>query len=113
MKTIPLKLVQIGKSRGITLPAWLIRKHGLEQGVVLDDRGHEIVLRPGSDSKKLSWEETYKEMAAAGEDWSDWDATLADGLDEIPWNGPTQVKVRKPARKAPAKQSRAKTRQGS
>src|SRR5947208_849863 len=36
--------------------------------------------RPG-----LSWEETAREMAAANEDWSEWDVTLADGLDDIPW----------------------------
>jgi hypothetical protein len=24
-------------------------------------------------------------MAASSEDWSEWDATMADGLDTIPW----------------------------
>ena len=24
-------------------------------------------------------------MAAEAEDWTAWDATLADGLDEVPW----------------------------
>jgi len=24
-------------------------------------------------------------MAASDEDWSEWDATLADGLDAVPW----------------------------
>ncbi|MXX77567.1 MAG: AbrB/MazE/SpoVT family DNA-binding domain-containing protein, partial [Gemmatimonadales bacterium] len=28
-----------------------------------------------------SWEDTYRAMAAEAEDWSDFDATLADGLD--------------------------------
>lgn len=32
---------------------------------------------------KLSWEESYREMAAAAEDWSEWDCTLADGILEI------------------------------
>jgi antitoxin MazE len=75
LKTNPLTLVQIGKSRGIRLPAELIRKYGFEQGLVLEDRGDEIVLRPKSVSEKLSLEETYRQMAAAGEDWSDWEAT--------------------------------------
>ena len=35
---------------------------------------------------KLSWEETAREMAASGEDWSEWDSTVDDGLDEIPWD---------------------------
>ena len=30
---------------------------------------------------KTSWEETYRAMAAAGEDWGDFDSTVADGLD--------------------------------
>ena len=38
-------------------------------------------LRKPSD-QKLSWEDTYREMAASGEDWSDWNVTVNDGLDE-------------------------------
>lgn len=88
MKTFALRLAQIGNSRGIRLPADLIRKHGFEHGLVLEDRGHEIALKPKAGSKKLSWAETAREMAASGEDWSAWDDTLADGLDQIPWDGP-------------------------
>ena len=32
-------------------------------------------------AQKLSWEDTYREMAASDEDWSAWDATINDGLD--------------------------------
>jgi antitoxin MazE len=85
MKTIELTLARIGNSRGIRLPADLIRKHGLEPGMVLEDRGHELVLRPKSGPRKLSWEETAREMVAAAEDWSDWDTVSADGLEAIPW----------------------------
>jgi antitoxin component of MazEF toxin-antitoxin module len=88
MKTLELNLAQIGNSRGIRLSADLIRKHGLERGIVLEDRGHEIALRPKAGPKKLSWEETAQEMAVANEDWSEWDCTLADGLDQIPSDGP-------------------------
>lgn len=88
MKTLALNLAQIGNSRGIRLPAGLIRKHGFEHGLVLEDRGHEIALRPKAGPAKLSWAETAREMAAAGEDWSAWEATVADGLEQIPWEGP-------------------------
>jgi antitoxin component of MazEF toxin-antitoxin module len=88
MKTFELSLAQIGNSRGIRLPADLIRKHGFQHGLVLEDRGHEIALKPKAGPKKLSWEETAREMAAAGEDWSEWDGTLGDGLDQVPWDGP-------------------------
>jgi hypothetical protein len=30
----------------------------------------------------LSWEETYKAMAVAQEDWSDFDDTLLDGIED-------------------------------
>ena len=32
-------------------------------------------------AQKLSWEDTYREMAAIDEDWSGWDAVINDGLD--------------------------------
>lgn len=102
MKVIPLDLVRIGNSRGIRLPAELIRKHGFEAGVILQDHGDGISLKPKRSAKKLSLADTYKEMAAAAEDWSEWDSTLADGLDEIPW----QVPPRKPP--ANPKQTRRK-----
>jgi len=35
----------------------------------------------GEDGKHLSWEETYRAMATEGEDWSDFDVTVADGLE--------------------------------
>ena len=35
----------------------------------------------GGTMNKLSWEDTYRAMAAEREDWSDLDATLADGLE--------------------------------
>ena len=31
-------------------------------------------------AQKLSWEDTYQEMAASDEDWSGWDAVINDGL---------------------------------
>jgi hypothetical protein len=37
-------------------------------------------LRKPSD-QKLSWEDTYREMAASDEDWSDWDIVINYGLD--------------------------------
>jgi len=88
MKTLEISLAQIGNSRGIRLPAGLIRKHGFEHGLVVEDRGHEIALRPKCTPQKLSWEATAREMVAAGEDWSEWDGALADGLDDIPWAHP-------------------------
>jgi antitoxin component of MazEF toxin-antitoxin module len=103
MKTLELSLAQIGNSRGIRLPADLIRKHGFERGLVLEDRGHELALKPKTRPKKLSWEETAREMVAANEDWSEWDCTLADGLESVPWHYPIPAKVKKWAKACAAK----------
>ena len=80
MKTLETKLTRIGNSRGVRLPADLIRKHHLDHGVLLEEREGEIVLRPTKAPKKLTWEETARQMAAADEDWSGWE-TLPDGWD--------------------------------
>jgi antitoxin component of MazEF toxin-antitoxin module len=100
MKTIELTLARIGNSRGIRLPADMIRRHGLESGMVLEDRGNEIVLRPKAGLGKLSWEETAREIAAAKEDHNEWDITMADGLETIPWDQPP-LKSSRPKRKSP------------
>ncbi len=89
-----LTLARIGNSRGIRLPSALIRKHGLENGLVLEDRGHELVITAKGGAKKLSWEQTYQEMAAEGDDGQDWHCTVADGLDEIPWDRPIPGKAK-------------------
>src|SRR5690349_2015978 len=60
---LKVKLARIGNSRGLRLPAALIRKHQLERGIVIEDRADEIVLRPAKPAKKLAWEETAREMA--------------------------------------------------
>ena len=35
----------------------------------------------GKEPHKLSWEETYRDMAEESESWSDFDAAIADGED--------------------------------
>lgn len=82
MKTIETRLARIGNSRGVRLPAGLITKLGLDRGpILLEERDGELVLKPKDQEKKLSWEDTAKEMAASDEDWSDWMA-LRDGWDD-------------------------------
>jgi len=81
MKTVVLKVSRIGNSRGIRLPAAMLRKYHITDTVIAEEKGDEIVLRAGRVGRtKLSWEETAKAMAAEGEDWSDWDSTAGDGL---------------------------------
>lgn len=44
--------------------------------------------------RKLTWEETARQMAAEPNSFAEWDITGSDGLDEHPWDHGTS---RKPA----------------
>lgn len=79
MKTLELIVTRIGNSRGIRLPADLIRRYRIGQSVLLEERAGEIVLRPKKQTK-LSWADTFAAMAAEKEDWSAWDGVAGDGL---------------------------------
>ena len=78
--TREVKLIAIGNSRGIRLPKELLERYGWGDRLVLEELEEGIVLR-GNETAHLSWEETYRAMAAESEDWSDLGAVLADGLD--------------------------------
>ena len=82
MKTHEIMLCQIGNSRGIRLPAAVLKKYGMSRVVTLEEKVDELVLRPVRE-KKLSWTETFKEMAAENEDWSDLESTTGDGLRDL------------------------------
>jgi mRNA interferase MazF len=86
MKTQELKVARIGNSRGVRLPASSLKRYGIGSVMIMEERTDGILLRPaGPAVEKLTWEDTAREMAAVGEDWSVWDAVNADGLEAIPW----------------------------
>lgn len=86
MKTLELKVSRIGNSRGVRLPAASLRRYRIGAAVLMEERSEGIFLRPvGPIIEKLSWEDTAREMAASSEDWGEWDAADADGLESIPW----------------------------
>jgi antitoxin component of MazEF toxin-antitoxin module len=87
MQPTKLKVARIGNSRGVRIPAKTLERYRIGASVVMEERSDGILLRPASPAPaKLSWEETAREMAKEREDWSAWDATAADGLDQIPWD---------------------------
>jgi antitoxin MazE len=89
-----LKVTRIGNSRGVRLPAKVLRRYQIGDAVIMEERPEGILLRPtGSAVAKLSWPDTAREMARAGEDWSEWDSLAGDGLHLVPW-------LRRPARVA-------------
>ena len=62
----------------------MLRRYKIGNSVILEERPDEIALRPKRSYKqKLTWEETYKQMAESGEDWRDWEA-LPEGLRDLP-----------------------------
>jgi antitoxin component of MazEF toxin-antitoxin module len=84
MKTVVLKVCRIGNSRGIRLPAGMLRKYHISDTVLVEEKSDEIVLRARRATRqKLSWEETAKAMAAAKEDWSGWEAATGDGMHDL------------------------------
>ena len=75
------KLVSVGNSRGMRLPKSLIIKYKLDSGVVIEEREDGLMIKPKGGLQKLSWEETYKQMAKEKEDWSDWDALSGEEIE--------------------------------
>ena len=78
--TREVKLIAIGNSRGIRLPKVLLQKYGWSDSLVLEEREEGVFLY-SKEKNMLSWKESYRAMAADNEDWSDLEATVADGLD--------------------------------
>ena len=86
MHATEVKIARIGNSRGVRIPAEVLRRYAFTDTAIMVESVDGVLLRPKRQTDaKLSWEETAKAMATASEDWSDWDALNADGLNEIPW----------------------------
>ena len=75
-----VKLVSVGNSKGIRLPKALLQKYGWSDSLVLEEVEDGVLLY-SEEKNSLSWKETYRAMAAEREDWSDFDVTVADGLE--------------------------------
>lgn len=76
------KLINIGNSKGIRLPKKLIQKYHLDEKLTLEEQKEGILIKADIPDNKLSWDETFKEMAKEKEDWSDFDIIAADGIDQ-------------------------------
>ena len=75
------KLVNIGNSKGVRLPKKLIERYHLKEKLTLEELDEGILIKADEPLDKLSWEETFKEMARENEDWSDFDNLSADGVE--------------------------------
>lgn len=79
-RTLALKVVPIGNSRGVRLPRAVLDRYAIKDSLVAEEREDGLLLRNAGD-KRMGWDETFRDMAREREDWSDLDAALADGLD--------------------------------
>ena len=107
MKRIELKVARIGNSRGVRLPAATLQRLGIGDSVIMEETPDGILLRPhGPAVSKLSWIETADEMAAARENWDEWETTAGDGLEHISWDdsAPRRVAENKPRYKKKPKE---------
>lgn len=78
---VQLKIVPIGNSKGVRLPKAILERYAITGSIVLEAREEGLVFRNERD-KRLSWADTYKDMAREREGWKDIEeATIADGLD--------------------------------
>jgi antitoxin MazE len=84
LSLLEARVVAVGNSRGIRLPKGLLQRYNIGETLILESRPEGILLRV-PDGDRLSWVDTYREMAASGERNDEWDATLGDGLSEEPW----------------------------
>ena len=75
-----VKLIEVGNSKGLRLPKNLVNKYKLDLGIVLEEKEEGILIKPVKKDNKLSWEETYRQMALEKEDWDDLDITVGDGI---------------------------------
>ncbi|MGI5868185.1 MAG: AbrB/MazE/SpoVT family DNA-binding domain-containing protein [Kiritimatiellia bacterium] len=86
MKAIEVKVARIGNSRGVRIPAAVLRRYAVGETLLLIESQDGILLRPKQQAEpKLPWAETARAMASEQEDWSEWDSTVSDGLDAVPW----------------------------
>ena len=83
MASQTLKIVRIGNSRGVRLPAQLLAHYRIEECVVAERTEAGILLRPLRDGR-LSWADTFRAQralqAVAGDEFADLDAVSGDGL---------------------------------
>ena len=86
MRATEVKVTRIGNSRGVRIPADVLRRYAFADTAVLVESADGVLLRPKRQAgEKLSWADTAKAMAATSEDWSEWEAATADGLETLPW----------------------------
>lgn len=92
--SITTNIVKDGNSQAVRLPKALLEMSGLQGTVQLEAKKGQIIIKQEKKHPRDGWEEQIKkvlreEAHIKDDDFADMDAVSADGLDDIPWDGPT------------------------
>jgi antitoxin MazE len=75
------KIVQIGTSKGVRLPKYLLEKYHLTDDVNIEDTEEGILITPSDHEARSGWKANFKKAAKENTDISielpksDWDNT--------------------------------------
>lgn len=74
-------LVSIGNSKGIRIPATLLRQYHIHEEVELVPGKDEIIIRPVSKKPREGWDRSFHLMHERGED----NLLIDDAIDTEEW----------------------------
>lgn len=94
MMTVTTNLTTSGNSEAVRLPKALLAMSGLHGSVQLEAKKGQIVIKQGGKHPREGWKEQIDKVLAQeahikDDDFADMDTASADGLDNLPWDGPT------------------------
>jgi antitoxin MazE len=67
MKSIKVKIIRIGNSKGIRLSKSLIEQYDMKDEVLLEAKKNSIVIRPVKNPR-ASWEKSFEKMRLREDD---------------------------------------------
>jgi antitoxin component of MazEF toxin-antitoxin module len=92
MATIPSKLTTSGNSKAVRLPNALLKLSKLSDAVELEARPGEIIIR-SAKHPRAGWREMIAKLLTEhgdpAKEFAEWDAASIDGLEDVPWDGPS------------------------
>lgn len=90
--TINTKLTTSGNSVAVRLPKELLRMSGLGEMVKLEAKKGKIIISKNANPRE-GWTSQIKSLMETGKDptqeFDDMKGASADGLDNLPWDGPS------------------------
>lgn len=85
MKSIKVKIIRIGNSKGIRLSKSLLEQYNMKDEVLLEAKKDSIVIRPVGNPR-ANWEKSFEKMRIRGDDvLLDEGAELASEWDQEDW----------------------------